>query len=124
MIPTRPTTVARTMSTDPKPEILIAEIEEQLHDSGIGTVQVWGGHAVRPGDQVFELKQVTFAGELLRVVLFLAMDGKERVVEVESPRGTKVTATGLRVKEAVRVRVFGKDVERLAQPTGPALHLG
>ena len=112
------------MSTDPKPETLIAEIEEQLHDSGIGAVQVWGGHAVRPGDQVFELKHVTFAGDLLRVVLFLAMDGKERVVEVESPRGTEVTATGLRVQEAARVRVFGKDVGRPAQPTGPALHLG
>ena len=112
------------MATDPKPETLIAEIEEKLHDSGIGTIQVWGGHAVRPSDQVFELKQVTFDSDLLRLVLFLALDGKERVVEVASPRGTKVTNTGLRVREAARVSVFGKEVERPKQPTGPALSIG
>jgi hypothetical protein len=112
------------METEPKPETLVVSLLEQLRDGGVGTVQVWGAHVVRPSDQVFEVKTASFSAGVLRVVLFLALDGEERLVEVEGPRGAKVSKAGLRVAEASRVRVFGQEFTQPAGASAPALFLG
>ena len=112
------------MENEPGPEALVAGIKERLREGGVGTIQIWGSHAVRPSDQIYEVKDVSFHGGVLRVVLFLALDGKDRVVEVDEPRGAKVSKAGLLVQDAARVRVFGQEYSPPGRPTGPALHLG
>ena len=111
------------MENESKPETLVAGILERLAD-GVGTIKVWGGHAVRPSDQFYEVKAASLEASLLRVVLFLRLDGSEHIIEAEGIVGAKVTGTGLRVREATRVRVFGQEFLPRAGAADPALFLG
>lgn len=112
------------MDTEPKSVTLIAAIKERLRDGGAGTIRVWGADVVRPSDQIYEVKDASVRGGVLRVVLLLALDGKERVVEVVEPSGVKVTGVALRVQKASTVRVFGSEYKPPRGEAGLALYLG
>ena len=112
------------MHTEAKPETLVKNLLDGLRERGVGIIQVWGAHVVRPGDQTYEVKAASFENGLLRVVLFLMLDGKERLVEVDDPRGAKVTSAGLRVAGASRVRVFGQEFVVPTDSKAWALFLG
>ncbi len=112
------------MESEQKPETLIAAIKEKLRAGGVGVIRAFGADVVRPSDQIYEVKDASMSGETLRVTLFLALDGKERVVEVDKPRGAKVTGSALKIREAAAVRVFGTDYKPAAGKSEPALYLG
>ena len=59
------------MHTEAKPETLVKNLLDGLRERGVGIIQVWGAHVVRPGDQTYEVKAASFENGLLRVVLFL-----------------------------------------------------
>ena len=112
------------MEVEPKPETLIAAIKERLREGGVGSIRVWGGNVVRPSDQIYEVKEASLTDGVLRVVLFLALNGQELIVEVDQPRGAKVTASALRVREAAAIRISGKEYKPAAAHDEPALYLG
>src|SRR4030081_3883520 len=111
------------MESEPRPETLVANIAERLK-AGVGVIRVWGANVVRPSDQIYAVKSASFDSDLLRIVLFLVLDGGEYLIEVERPTGAKVTAAALRIRDAARVTVFGDVYLPPSQQAGPALYLG
>jgi hypothetical protein len=111
------------MESEPRPETLVANIAERLK-AGVWVIRVWGADVVRPSDQTFAVKSASFDNDRLCVVLFLALDGEEYLIDVERPTGAKVTAGALRIRDAARVTVFGGVYLPPSQQAGPALYLG
>ena len=112
------------MSDGPMSETLAIGLPDRLRESGIGVIRVWGADVIRPSDQIYELKSATVAGSVLRLVLFLALDGQERLVEVDQPRGAKVAKGALRIQSAAAVRVFGSEYKPPSLDAKDALYLG
>lgn len=111
------------MSNQPLAQSLVASLRERLNAGGIGVIRVWGADVVRPSDQIYELKSATLADGTLKLVLFLALDGKERIIEVDQPAGAKAGKSGLRVESAAAIRVFGKEYKP-PTPNAGALYVG
>jgi len=89
-----------------------------------GTIEVWGDHLVRPGDQLYDLTEARADGDTLKIKLHLAMDNSDVQIEVEGADGAKVSKGALKVRSAKRVRAFGTDYTPPAGSKEPALHLG
>lgn len=122
---------------------IVEELKRQALKFTAGAIRPWGGHAVRPGDRWFELREAE-RGDQGQLVLTFAVNPMEGVPDafarlaVFEPGGLSVSGEAIELARAVYVRwednVFFLDGAQVRQvllgrpqpgfdPSGAALQL-
>ena len=88
-------------------------------------MRLWGVNLHRPGDIVYQVAGATVTDDrILRVHLYLDLDGTAPLLELEGPVGVKIDGGNLTVQGATAVRWNGAARAAVGVSKGPAVFLG
>ena len=74
-----------------------------------GLLQIWRVDVFRRGDVIYDVKDASADGELLRIDLRLPGNGSAELLEIETPAQASLSDGSLRIEAAQRIRGFGRE---------------
>lgn len=85
---------------------IASQLRQQFLKRSFGAIRFWRFAVVRPHDQAFEVVAVAVEGDRLDLSLKHASGaGHASVMSIWSPAGVEITAQGLTIRSAARLRM-------------------